>query len=172
MVMILSLPRNIFVRQAIHMLGAFLARFLNTNNHPRLSQKTILKKSRHPNICHRCSRSFWALITSSTIFHSKLCYDYLIWVFFLAVSSNSEMICHLAYPVCLENLIAARGGTNHRLRQQSAFLEVQILPSLGSKLVQIRLCRLNQGLFLRRKIKWPELLSGELLFLYTMIHIG
>ena len=39
MEMILSLPSNIFVLQAIQMLGGFLARFPNTNNQPRLSQK-------------------------------------------------------------------------------------------------------------------------------------
>ena len=43
MVMILSPPRNIFVRRTIQTLGEFLARFLNTNNQPRLSQKKILK---------------------------------------------------------------------------------------------------------------------------------
>ena len=147
------------------MLGGFLSRFPNTNNQPRLSQKKILKKSRRPKICHRCSRSFLVFITSSTIFHSRLCYGYLIWVFFLAGSSKSEMIFHLAYPVFLDKLIAARGGTNHPLLQPAAFFEVQTLPSLGRELIQIRLCRLNQGLFLRRKFKLPELVFGELLFL-------
>ena len=165
MVMILSPPRNIFVRRTIQTLGGFLARFLNKNNQPILSQKKISKKSRHPNICHRCSRMFLVFITSSAIFHSQIRYGYLIWVFFLAGSSNSEMICHLAYPVCLDKLIGARGGTNHPLRQLAVFFEVQTLPSLGSELAQIRLCRLNQGLFLRRKVKWPELVFGDLLFL-------
>ena len=172
MVMILSPPRNIFVCQTIQTLGGFCDRFLNTNNQPRLSQKKILKKSRCPNICHRCNRSFWAFITNSTIFHLQLCYGYQIWVFFLAGSSNSEMICHLVHPVCLDKLIAARGGTNHPLRHPAVFFEVQTLPSLGSELAQIRLCQLNQGLFLRRKVKWPELVFGELLFLWTMLHVG
>ena len=43
MEMILSPPRNISVRQTIHMLGGFLARFPNTNNQARLYQKKILK---------------------------------------------------------------------------------------------------------------------------------
>ena len=43
MVMKLSLPRNIFVCQAIQMLDGFLARLPNTNNQPRLSQNKILK---------------------------------------------------------------------------------------------------------------------------------
>ena len=131
MVMILSPPRNIFVRQTIQTLGGFLAWFLNTNNQPRLSQKKILKKPRRPNMCHRCNRGFWAFITSSIIFHLQLCYGYQIWVFFLAGSSNSEMIFHLAYHVCLDKLIAARGGTNHPLCQLVVFFEVQTLPSLG-----------------------------------------
>ena len=76
MVMILSPPRNIFVRRTIQTLGGFLARFLNTNNQPRLSQKKILKNSRRLNICHRCNSSFWAFITSSIIFHLQLCYGY------------------------------------------------------------------------------------------------
>ena len=42
-----------------------------------LSEKDI-EKSRRPNICHRCSRSLRALITSLTIFHLQLCYGYLI----------------------------------------------------------------------------------------------
>ena len=146
MVMILSPPRNIFFRRTIQTLGGFLARFLNTNNHPRLSQKNILNKSRLLHICHRCNRSFWAFIKSSTIFHLRLCYGYTIRVFFLAGSSNSEMIFHSAYPVCLDKLIAACGGTNHPLRQLAVFFEVQTLPSLGNELAQIRLCRLNQGL--------------------------
>ena len=165
MVMILSPPRNIFVCRTIQMLGGFLARFLNTNNQPRLSHKKILKKSRRLNICHRCNRSFWAFITRSIIFHLKLCYGYQTWVLFLAGSSSSEMICHIAYPVCLDKLIAARGGTNQLLRQPAMFFKVKTLPSLGSELAQIRLCRINQGLFLRRKVKWPELVFGELLFL-------
>ena len=66
---------------------------------------------------------------------------------------SSEMICNLAYPVCLDKLISARGGTNNPLRQTAVFFEVQILPSLGRELAQIRLCRLNQGLFRRRKVK-------------------
>ena len=73
-----QIPRNIFVRQTVQTLSGFLARFLNTNNHPRLSQKNILKKSRRPNICHRYSRSFCVFITSSTIFHLQLCYGYII----------------------------------------------------------------------------------------------
>ena len=164
MEMILSPPRNIFVRRTIQTLGGFLARFLNTNNQPRISQKKMLKKSRRLNICHRCNRSFWAFITSSIIFHLQLCYGFQIWVFFLVGSSSSEMICHLAYPVCLEKLIAARGGTNNPLRQSTVFFEVQTLPSPGSELAQIRLCRINQGLLLRRKVKWTELVFGELLF--------
>ena len=44
-------------------------------------------------------------------------------------------------------------GTNHPLRQMAVLFEVQTLPSPGSELAQIRLCRLNQGLFLRRKVK-------------------
>ena len=46
------------------------------------SSKTLseedIEKSRCPNICHRNSRSFLVFITSSTIFHSILCYGYLI----------------------------------------------------------------------------------------------
>ena len=71
----------------------------------------------------------------------------------LAGSSNSEMICHLAYPVFLEKLIAACGGTNHPLSQPAAFLEVQKLTSQVSELVQIRSSRFNQVLFLSRKVK-------------------
>ena len=165
MVIILSPPRNIFVCRTIQTLGGFLPRSQNTNNQPRFSQKKRLKKSRRPNICRCCNRSYWAFNTRSTIFHLQLYYGYQIWVFFLAGSSSSEMIFRLAYPVCLDKLIAARGGINHPLRQPAVFFEVQTLPSLGSELAQIRLCLLNQGLFLRRKVKWPELLFGELLFL-------
>ena len=128
--MILSPPRNIFVRRTIQTLGGFLARSLNTKNQPRLSQKNILKKLRRPNICHRCNRIL-AFITSSTIFYLQLCYGYQILIFFLTSSSNSEMIFHLAYPVCLDKLIAARGGTNHPLRQPAVFFKVQTLPSPG-----------------------------------------
>ena len=46
----------------------------------------------------------------------------------------------------LDKLIAACGGTNHPLRQPAVLSKVQKLPSPGSELAQIRLCRLNQGL--------------------------
>ena len=95
-----------------------------------LSEEDI-SKSRRPNICHRCSTSFWSFVTSSTIFRLLLCYGYLIWVFFLDGSSNSEIICHLAYPVCLNKLVANRGGTNYPLCQLAVLFEVQTLPIPG-----------------------------------------
>ena len=95
-----------------------------------LSEKDI-EKLRRLNICHRCNRSFLAFITSSIIFHLQLYYGYQKLVFFLAGSSSLEMICHLAYPVFLDKLIAARGSTNHPLRQTAAFFEVKTLPSPG-----------------------------------------
>ena len=61
------------------------------------------------------------------------------------------MICHLPYPVCLDKLIAARGGTNHPLRQLAVFFEVKTLPSLGSELAQIRFVSAKPGLVPQEK---------------------
>ena len=60
-------------------------------------------------------------------------------------------------PSCVSCLFgkAHRRPWRHKPSTKSTgvFFEAQTLPSPGSKLAQIRLCRLNQGLFLRRKVK-------------------